>query len=184
MKENYFTLLNSFFFQSRYVVICGFLALVNSVYLFSFACFHLLLILALMLKLLFSKFLVLNVGIHGVYFQAQTVSAKAPCSNWANNTDLWHTAVVSKLMHLLETSHEIFCPLHLIRRGWDSRWGLEALEAIEMATLWQLQTRLMRQLVGCCRRMECQCLTNRPWNVIEMEKWDSALLHRNENCQQ
>lgn len=81
MKENYFTLLNSFFFQSRYVVICGFLALVNSVYLFSFACFHLLLILALMLKLLFSKFLVLNVGTHGVYFQAQTVSAKAPCSN-------------------------------------------------------------------------------------------------------
>lgn len=39
-------------------------------------------------------------------------------------------------------------------------------------------------LVGCSRRMECQCLTNRPWNVIEMKKWDSAVLHRNENCQQ
>lgn len=72
----------------------------------------------LMLKLLFSKILVLNVGIHGVYFQLQTLSAKAPCSNWANNTDLWHTAVVSKLMCLLETSQEVFCPLHLIRPAW------------------------------------------------------------------
>lgn len=27
--------------------------------------------------------------IHGVYFQLQTLSAKAPCSNSANNADLW-----------------------------------------------------------------------------------------------
>lgn len=78
---------------------------------------------------------------------------------------MWHTAVVSKLTHLLETSTKgsVFM-LHLIRCAWmgfqlgtgraESTWNGDSMAAADEAGQ-------AAGLTERCRRMECWFLTNR-----------------------
>lgn len=118
------------------MVVCGFLALVNCL-LVLIACFLLLLILTLMLKLLFPMLLVLSVVYMGCIFSYRLLVPKL-------------LVVIQQIMLTCgEQAYACagdftkgFLPLPLIKRAeGDPRWGLEALQATEMVTLWQLQTR-------------------------------------------
>lgn len=76
---------------------------------------------------------------------------------------VWHTAVVSTLTHLLETSTEVFVStLHLIRCAWVGfQVGTGRAESAWNSMTAADEAGQAAGSVGCCRRMECQFLTNR-----------------------